>query len=315
MRLKWRSIGGCYVVMTTKILALVVVFLLSGRVIAEESPVVGPAKGSLVIMGGGGKEMGSIFGKFVELAGGKEARIVVVPTAASSNPKYNYTRSWAASLAREKLGVREVIVLHTHDRKVAESEEFVKAITRATGVWFGGGRQWRLTRAYGGTRSEDEFHRVLERGGVIGGSSAGATIQGSFLARGDTSGNTIMVGDVQRGFGFMRNTAIDQHLIARGREKDLIEVLEDPERKMRKEFDRAAMLGIGIDEDVAIVVRGDHFEVIGKEKGAVLIYDPRKWKEDTPVEGKWETVRTGGSFDLRNRKVLAKGAGSFPQKQ
>ena len=84
---------------------------------------------------------------------------------------------------------------------------------------------------------------------------------------------------------------------------------------MRKEFDRAAILGIGIDEDVAIVVRGDHFEVIGKEKGAVLIYDPRKWKEDTPVEGKWETVRTGGSFDLRNRKVLAKGAGSFPQKQ
>jgi len=119
-----------------------------------------------------------------------------------------------------------------------------------------------------------------------------------------------MVGDVQRGFGFMRNTAIDQHLIARGRERDLIEVLEDPEGKMRKEFDRAAMLGIGIDEDVAIVVQGDRFEVIGKEKGAVLVYDPRKWRKDTLVEAKWETVRTGDSFDLRNRKVLVKGSGT-----
>ncbi|MBI23685.1 MAG: peptidase S51 [Roseibacillus sp.] len=296
--------------MIMKSTVLVMVLVLFGRSMAQESPVVGPVSGSLVIVGGGGKEMERILGRFVELAGGKRARIVVVTTAASSNLKHNYDRSWTAAFVREKLGVAEVTVLHTHDPKVAETEEFVKPIKRATGVWFGGGRQWRLTRAYGGTRSEREFHRVLERGGVIGGSSAGATIQGSFLARGDTSGNTIMVGDVQRGFGFMRNTAIDQHLIARGRERDLVEVLEDPEGKMRREFDRAALLGIGIDEDVAIVVEGDRFEVIGKEKGAVLVYDPRKWRKDTPVEEKWETIRTGGSFDLRNRKVLVKGSGA-----
>ena len=71
-----------------------------------------------------------------------------------------------------------------------------------------------------------------------------------------------MVGNVQRGFGFMRNTAIDQHLIARGREKDLLKVLEDPKGRMRKQFDRAEMLGIGIDEDVAIVVKGDQFAVV-----------------------------------------------------
>ena len=310
VRLKSRQIEGCYGVMTMKSGALAVVLLLFGMAMAREAPVVGPARGSLVIVGGGGKEMEIILGKFVELAGGKGARIVVVTTAASSDPKHNYDRSWVTAFAREKLGVEELTVLHTHDPKIADTEAFVKPIKRATGVWFGGGRQWRLTRAYGGTRSEQEFHRVLERGGVIGGSSAGATIQGSFLARGDTSGNTIMVGDVQRGFGFLRNTAIDQHLIARGRERDLIEVLEEPEGKMDREFDRAAMLGIGIDEDVAIVVQGDRFEVIGKEKGAVLIYDPRKWRKDTPVEAKWETVRTGDSFDLRNRKVLAKGSGA-----
>lgn len=122
-----------------------------------------------------------------------------------------------------------------------------------------------------------------------------------------------MIGDVQRGFGYLRNTAIDQHLIARGREKDLIEVLEDPGSQMRPEFDRAALLGIGIDEDVAIVVQGDRFEVIGKENGAVLVYDPRKWTRDTPDTDKWETLRTGDHCDLRKRRPLGKRAPSAPK--
>ena len=79
---------------------------------------------------------------------------------------------------------------------------------------------------------------------------------------------------------------------------------------MRKEFDRAAMLGIGIDEDVAIVVRGDYFEVIGKEGGEVLVYDPRKWVAKTSEEEKWERIRTGGAFDLKSRKIIERrGAG------
>jgi cyanophycinase len=281
----------------------------------KAAPVVGPKKGALVIMGGGGKDrtFEQIFAKFVELAGGKEARIVIVTTAASSSPEFNYANSGALRYAKEKLGVAAATVLHTHDRKVADTAEFVKPITTATGIWFGGGRQWRFTKAYGGTRTEKEFLRVLERGGAIGGSSAGATIQGSFLARGDTSGNTIMVGDVQRGFGYMRDTAIDQHVVARGREKGLIKVLEDPRKKMRKEFDRAALLGIGIDEDVAIVVQGDRFEVIGKENGAVLVYDPKKWKEKTPDKEKWVTLRTGGSYDLKGRKVLVRGGATVKE--
>lgn len=270
-------------------------------------PVIGPKNGSLVIMGGGGKDrkFEEIFTKFVELAGGKKARIVIVPTAASSHPDYPYFESGSARFAREKLEVFDVAVLHTHDRKIADTAEFAKTIANATGVWFGGGRQWRLTKAYGGTRTEEELHKVLARGGVIGGSSAGATIQGSFLARGDTSGNTIMIGDVQRGFGFLRNTAIDQHVVARGREKDLIEVLEDPKGVMQEKFNRPGLLGIGIDEDVAIVVTGDRFEVIGKDKGAVLIYDPKKWTKTTPDDKKWITLRTGDAYHLADRKPIA----------
>lgn len=280
----------------------------------QPAPVVGPERGSLIIMGGGGRDhtFPQVFRRFVELAGGKEARIVVVTTAASSSPDHDYTRSGAVRLAT-KLGVAEATVLHTHDRELADTAEFVEPLTTATGVWFGGGRQWRFVKAYGGTRTEGEFRKVLERGGVIGGSSAGATIQGSFLARGDTSGNTIMIGDVQRGFGYLRNTAIDQHLLARGRERDLLEVLEDPRDRMRPEFDRAALLGIGIDEDVAIVVQGDQFEVIGKENGAVLVYDPRKWTEDMPDAGKWETLRTGERYDLGKREVLEETAASVEE--
>ena len=64
------------------------------------------------------------------------------------------------------------------------------------------------------------------------------------------------------------------------------------------------MLGIGIDEDVAIVVKGDQFEVIGKDKGAVLVYDPKSWKKETPDEKKWVTLINGQKYDLKARKVL-----------
>ena len=289
------------------ILAAITLILSGGSAHSKEpsQPIVGPKNGSLVIMGGGGKDQTfpQIFAHFIKLAGGKDARIVIVPTAASSSPDHKYQRSWSLDLAKS-MGVNKATILHSHSRETADTEAFAKPLQTATGVWFGGGRQWRFTKAYGGTLTEKEFHKVLERGGVIGGSSAGASIQGSFLARGDTSGNTIMVGDIQKGFGFMRNTAIDQHLVARGRQKDLLKVLEDPRKKMRKEFNRAELLGIGIDEDVAIVVKGDQFSIIGKDQGMVLVYDPKSWKKDTPDTKKWVTLKKGDRYDLAQRSII-----------
>ncbi|MCH1500302.1 MAG: cyanophycinase [Akkermansiaceae bacterium] len=294
--------------MIRSLLLASVALILSESPAHSEEPnqaIVGPKNGSLVIMGGGGKDrtFPQVFAHFIKLAGGKDARIVIVPTAASSSPDHNYQHSWSLDLAKS-MGVKKATLLHSHDRKTADTETFVEPLKTATGVWFGGGRQWRLTKAYGGTLTEKEFHKVLERGGAIGGSSAGASIQGSFLARGDTSGNTIMVGDVQQGFGFMRNTAIDQHLIARGRQKDLLKVLEDPRKKMRKEFNRAELLGIGIDEDVAIVVKGDQFSIIGKDQGVVLVYDPKSWKKETPDAQKWVTLKKGDQYDLAQRSII-----------
>ena len=210
---------------------------------------VGPPNGSLVIAGGGVSDP-AIYERFVSLAGGPEAPIVVIPTAGSGE---TYGDFWPGLQRLRDAGAVNLKVLHTRDPQEADREDFVAPLLEARGVWFSGGRQWRLVDAYLGTRTLEEIRGVLERGGVIGGSSAGATIQGSYLVRGDSSTNTIMMGDHTEGFGFLANVGIDQHLLRRNRHFDLVEVIEaHPE-----------LLGIGLDEDTAIVVRGNTFEVIG----------------------------------------------------
>ena len=137
-------------------------------------------------------------------------------------------------------------------------------IEQATGVFIAGGRQWRLADAYLDTRTHTALRALLDRGGVIAGTSAGATIQGSFMVRGDTKGNELMIGDHVEGMGFLKGVTIDQHVLRRNRQFDLIPVIEaHPE-----------LLGIGIDEDTAIVVRRDRFEVVGSSY--VLVYDSQR---------------------------------------
>ena len=156
-------------------------------------------------------------------------------------------------------------------------------------MFFFGGRQWRLVDAYGGTKAEQAFQEVLDRGGVIGDSSAGASIQGSFLVRGDTRTNTIMMGDHQRGFGYLRDVGIDQHVLMRNRQFDLIEVIEThPE-----------LLGIGIDEDTALVVQGDRAQVIGKS--FVLVYDNQV---TTGENGKFYFLAPGDRLNLATRESM-----------
>jgi cyanophycinase len=179
-------------------------------------------------------------------------------------------------------------VLHTRDPKLADTEAFVKPLTTARGVFFGGGRQWRLADAYLNTRVQRELQALLDRGGVVGGSSAGATILGSFLVRGDTKGNELMVGDHVVGFGFLKNSAIDQHLLRRNRQFDLIEVVEK----------RPELLGIGIDENTAIVVEGDRFDVIGQ--GYVAIYDA---KHATRPPAQFYFLAAGDRYDLATREA------------
>jgi cyanophycinase len=269
-------------------LGLAVIFLLlANSSAAERKTSIGPAKGALVIVGGGGRDEG-ILKRFVELAGGPSALIVAIPTGGEAA---EYGDSWSGLRSLRAAGATNLVVLHTRDRAVADQESFVQPLTKARGVWIGGGRQWRLVDSYLDTRTQRELFKMLERGGVIGGSSAGATIQGSYLVRGAREGNQIMMAPgYETGFGFLRNTAIDQHLLARKREADLVPVVE----KHRQ------LLGIGIDENTAIVVQGDRFEVIGASK--VAIYDPRR--KAPPGGPMYYFLNPGDRFDLKTRKQL-----------
>ncbi len=244
----------------------------------------GPSNGSLVIVGGAMRDPG-IMQRFLDLAGGNDSPIVVIPTAGGEE---EYDQFYSGLKAWRDLGATSMTVLHTKDRIVADTEAFVAAIAQANGVWFPGGRQWRLADSYLDTKTEEELWKLLERGGVIGGSSAGASIQGSYLVRGDTQTNEIMMGDHEIGFGFLTNSAIDQHLLMRNRQFDLVEVInEHPE-----------LLGIGIDENTAIVVTGDEFEVVGQSY--VAIYDNTRMIGDT---GFSYFLAPGDRFDMKTRKA------------
>ncbi|MCY4645793.1 MAG: cyanophycinase [Gammaproteobacteria bacterium] len=245
---------------------------------------VGPANGSLVVVGGAMQDLG-IVRRFIDLAGGPDAPIVVIPTAGGAA---EYDQFYPGLRQFRAAGATNLTVIHTNDRDEADSEAFVRPIQEAGGVWFPGGRQWRIADSYLDTRTEEELHRVLERGGVIGGSSAGASIQGSYLIRGDTQTNTIMMGDHEEGFGFLRNVGVDQHLLRRNRQFDMLEVMEA----------MPDLLGIGIDENTAIVVQGDEFEVIGESY--VVIYDTGA---QIDTGGDFYFLAPGDRFNMATREA------------
>lgn len=250
----------------------------------------GPDRGSLLIVGGGAMDE-SIRQRFVDLAGGAAAEIVVIPTA-SGDLEFDDRSSGAAMWT--SMGVARVTMLHTYDRAEADTDEFIAPLKTATGVWFGGGRQWRLADSYLNTKTHEALNDVLEREGVIGGSSAGATIQGSYLARGDSKTNVIMMGDHEEGLAFLKNVAIDQHVLARNRQFDMLEIIEA----------RPEILGIGIDEATAIVVQGNEFEVIGRTY--VAVYDAEQI-ETAKAEGQYfpfYLLGVGQRFDLLTRQPI-----------
>jgi cyanophycinase len=268
----------------------------------EAAPEYGPAKGTLVVVGGGGLDGTGIMERFIELAGGAEqAKIVVVPTAGGNRAQDGSIRQYKEEEVVAgwlKRGVKNVRMLHTHDPKVADTEEFVKPLLDATGVWFNGGRQWNIVDSFASTRTYKELHAVLARGGVIGGSSAGATIQGEYLVRGDTSGPNVMMTaepNHQEAFKFLRRTAIDQHINARNRWDDLIPVIQKYPN----------LLGIGLSEGTAIVVTGDKFEVIGKWK--VSIHDNTRLHQ--PWEKPYFVLSPGDVYNMKARKVEQFGTG------
>ena len=276
-------------------ITLLIILLNAGSVVqAQRSS--GPLKGTLVVDGGGTTEV--VKNLFVERAGGSKARLVVIPTAASSirfgeekiilDPDWPRDRpEWKAYevYLKKWFGVVDVIVIHTRDRKIANSKEFAAPVQNATGVFLGAGNAGRLAGAFLGTRTLNELEALLARGGVIFGSSSGAIIQGSFTVRGRPDKPLLMAAGHERGFAFMKNVAINPHLTQAKRDNELINVIDAHPK----------LLGIGIDEDAALIVEGNRFEVIGT--GRVAIYDNQK------RDGSWYYwLKSGERFDLSTWK-------------
>jgi cyanophycinase len=201
-------------------------------------------KGSLVICGGGRLD-DSIINRFMELAGDEEASLVVIPTASSradTGDDETILRRW-----RER-HPKQLYVLHTRDRELADSPAFVVPLQTATAVWISGGSQSLLAEAYVGTRVETELHALLDRDGVIGGTSAGAAIMSRTMI---ASGNPIPV--IKTGLGLLPGTIIDQHFLVRKRQP----------RSIKAVADHPGHFGLGIDEATAVEVHGRQIRVLG----------------------------------------------------
>src|SRR5262252_2048012 len=157
--------------MSTKLLRIMLLALAcSAPAFAQQTPEYGPAKGTLLIVGGGTLEGTGIQEKFIQLAGGKDMKFVIVPTAGGNRDANGSIRNYKEEdvvKPWKALGLTNVRMLHTHDRKIADSPEFASVLADANAVWFDGGRQWNLVDSYANTLTEREFFKVLERGGVI----------------------------------------------------------------------------------------------------------------------------------------------------
>jgi cyanophycinase len=203
-------------------------------------------RGALVIVGGG-PIPDSVRDRFMTLAGGKAAKLIIIPTASSSadrnDEEEGYLQAW------RRFSPASLTLLHTRSRAMADDPSFVKPIAAATAVWLDGGDQVKLVAAYRGTAVERELKSLLERDGVIGGTSAGAAAMSEVMIE---EGNPKP--KVGRGFGFITNAVVDQHFLRRNRIDRLLAVLSE----------RPELIGIGIDEGTAFVLQGNTWSVVGR---------------------------------------------------
>lgn len=192
---------------------------------------------------GGGALPETMYGEFLKLTG-PDAILVVIPTASSGDIDVEEIKEqWKSR------GFQNISVMHTNDREVALSKGFTEPLRIATAVWFSGGSQQRIADAYIGTPVEKELYLLLQRGGVIGGSSAGAAIQSRVMIRGGGKEPKISTG-----LELLPGAIIDQHFLKRNRLSRLIAAVRiHPE-----------LIGFGIDEGTAIVVCDNEYKIVGK---------------------------------------------------
>ncbi len=263
----------------------------------------GETQGQLVIIGGAEDREGdcTILREFVRRAGGTQARIAVM-TVATGLPEEvgrTYTQVF------ERLGVEDVRIVDTAHPEDASDPRALEAIEKATGVFFTGGDQARITSLLKDTELDAAIHRRYAEGIVVGGTSAGAAMMPDvMIIEGDSETNPRMeIVEMGPGMGFLPGVVIDQHFLQRGRLGRLLSAVTQ----------QPVVLGFGIDENTAVVVNNNQFEVVGE--GAVTVVDVAEIThtnlgqilkdEDLAICGaKLHILPHGYKFDLKTRKPL-----------
>ena len=249
-------------------------------------------KGKLIIVGGGTMP-DSLFEFFAAHCGGKDQPVVYIPTA-TSDEKYIQEGGHLEKFTSR--GFTNLSTIHTRDKAKADAAENIALMRKAKGIFFGGGDQDLIAEAYGNTQLYKEMLALLDRGGVIMGTSAGATIMGALLVGGDARKDLTKNFPFQPAFSFIQNVDIDQHVLVRNRQFDLIPVIETYPNH----------LGVGIDESTAIIVEGHQFKVWGNSY--VMVYDAKDWAKQKATYGKvlkpFKMMYSGQAFDLNTHQVI-----------
>ena len=249
-------------------------------------------KGKLIIIGGGSIP-DSLFSFFANYMGGKDQPIVYIPTATTDE---EYIQKGEHLIKFSSRGFTNLSTIHTRNKKEADDPKNIALMRNAKGLYFGGGDQQLIADAYAGTKLYDEFIALLDRGGVIMGTSAGATIMGSLMVGGDARDDISKKYAFNPAFSFMTNTALDQHVLARNRQFDLIPVIEH----------YPGTLGIGMDESTAIIVEAGQFKVWGISYA--MLYDPKDWAEQKKKWGAvlkpFKMMASGSSFNFVTREII-----------
>ena len=225
---------------------------------------------TLLVIGGAEDRVGraTLLRRFVRLAGGRRARIVVIPTASSFQAEVAH--AYEEVLGR--LGVTDIVIVNPSSRADAHDPSAVRAIEESTGVFLSGGSQLRLSQFFPGTPLGAALHRAHQGGTVIAGTSAGASIMSQFMISMGEEGTTPRqrTSQLTAGLGLVEGVIIDQHFGQRNRYGRLMSVVASSPH----------LLGIGIDENTAIEVTGDRFTVLGS--GVVYVLDARTAVTDFP---------------------------------
>lgn len=247
--------------------------------------------GKLIIVGGGSMP-DSLFEFFAQHCGGKDQPIVYIPTATSDE---QYIQEGGHLVKFTSRGFTNLATIHTRDKVKADDPQNIALLKKAKGIFFGGGDQDLIAAAYGGTQLYKEMLALLARGGVIMGTSAGATIMGALLVGGDARKDLTKNYPFQPAFSFIQNVDIDQHVLARNRQFDLIPVIEN----------HPTHLGVAIDESTAIIVEGNQFKVWGNSY--VMVYDAKEWEKQKSKWGKvvkpFTMLSSGQAYDLMTHQV------------